>query len=93
LHGIQIIPFLGWLGLRRRRRESDRKQTGFAIATAASYLAFIAILAWQALRGQSVVEPDSTTLLALGAWLGATAAAVLALNRIDSDERPLAAGR
>jgi len=84
LHGIQIIPFLGWLVLLRRGRQSDRKQAGFAIAIAASFLAFIAILAWQALRGQSIIEPDGTTLLALAVWLGVTAAVALALNRIGS---------
>ncbi len=70
--------------LRRRGRQSDRKQAGFAIAIAASFLAFIAILAWQALRGQSIIEPDGTTLLALAVWLGVTAAVALALNRIGS---------
>jgi len=76
LHGIQVIPFLGWL-VRRR-------QTRFAITAAASYLGFIAILTWQALRGQSIIDPDRITLLVLAVWLGATAAFILALNRIDS---------
>ncbi len=77
LHGIQIIPFLGWLTMRKRRGESGRKEIAFAFTTGVSYLAFMAILTWQALRGQSIVTPDGATLVALAAWLGATAAAIV----------------
>jgi hypothetical protein len=71
LHALQIIPFLGWLISRRH------KSTRLVFTAAASYLAFIGILAWQALRGQSVVEPDANTLIALGIWAGVTVAAAI----------------
>ncbi len=90
LHGVQIIPFLGWLALRRRQEHANRNP---AFAAAASYLAFIAILSWQALRGQSIVEPDSATLWAMAIWLGATAATVWYFFRAESRERSFAAVR
>ncbi len=65
LHAIQVIPFLGWLVSRRR----GSQRTVFVLA--AGYLAFMAILMWQALRGQSIVEPDSATVLAGVALLAA----------------------
>jgi hypothetical protein len=66
LHALQILPFLGWLVLRGRRG------TRLLFTLAASYLAFIAILVWQALRGQSIVEPDTNTLIAFAVWAAAT---------------------
>jgi hypothetical protein len=77
LHGLQIIPFLGWLISRRRGQD----QIKLVFTTAASYLTFVAILVWQALRGQSILEPDLSTIVALAVWLIATAAAVLAFRR------------
>jgi hypothetical protein len=72
LHGVQILPLLGWLFM---RRGSSRRTTAYAAG--ASYIALIAILTWQALRGQSLVDPDSTTLIALALWLAGTVAAFL----------------
>jgi hypothetical protein len=77
LHGLQIIPLLGWLVSRRR----DREAVKMVFAAAASYLAFVAILTWQALRGQSILEPDSATLLAFAIWLAASLTAALAFRR------------
>jgi|SRR5579872_2760414 len=71
LHSLQIVPFLGWLVARAR------KGTRLLFAAAASYLAFIGILTWQALRGQSILEPDSATLIALGIWAALTAIAAI----------------
>jgi hypothetical protein len=93
LHGLQIIPFLGWLVLRRRRTEAAAKQIGFAFAIAGSYLALVAILTVQALRGQSVIDPDAATLTALGLWLGASAVAILLTRGISVPERARAAAR
>jgi hypothetical protein len=92
LHGAQIIPLLGWLIL-RRSGPADRKQAARAFAAAASYLALVAILTWQALRGQSIVEPDGATLLALLIWLGTTAVAVVFLSGAVSREHSTAASR
>ena len=72
LHGLQILPLFGWFLLRRRSGATDCSQSRLPFVVTASYLAFIGILTWQALRGQSVIAPDSATLLALALWLAAT---------------------
>jgi hypothetical protein len=66
LHALQILPLIGWLIAR------NHKSTRLVFTAAASYVAFIGILAWQALRGQSIVEPDAATLTAFGIWAAAT---------------------
>lgn len=88
LHGLQIIPFIGWLALRKRRL-----QTSFVFSIAGSYLALIGILMWQALRGQSIIEPDGLTLTALAVWLGASVAAILVTKSISPLECAQAAAR
>jgi len=93
LHGLQIIPLLGWLALRRRRDQAVGKQIGVAFAIAGSYLVLVAILTVQALRGQSVIEPDGTTLAVLALWLGATAVAIFLTWGIAAPNRARAAAR
>jgi hypothetical protein len=93
LHGLQIIPFIGWLALRRRRNEVAAKQFGFVFAIAASYLALVAIFTAQALRGQSIIEPDGATVTALALWLGASAVAIFLTWGISLPERARAAAR
>jgi hypothetical protein len=71
LHGLQAIPLLAFL-IRRRRRA-----TALVFVGAGSYLAFTSILTWQALRGESIVQPGTETLAALGLWLAISASAFL----------------
>jgi len=80
LHGVQIIPFIGWLAFRRGNARQGRKPIGLAFAIASSYLAFVAMLTWQALRGQSIITLDGAILSALVIWIVATAAAVTSLH-------------
>jgi hypothetical protein len=80
LHAIQIIPLFAWAIL-RRRSQSTRHKTRLIATTAASYAFLIAILTWQALRGQSIVEPDRTTLAAMGLWIAGTMALAVFLSR------------
>jgi len=84
MHAMQILPLIAWLTRRRRTVRTVQ----FA---AASYFGLFAILVWQALRGQSVVEPDSRTLLALGVWALSTCAALFAVA-LRRPEMTLAAG-
>lgn len=75
LHGMQVLPLTGWLLSRRRYRVAV--QTRLAFITAASYAGMVAIVYWQALRGQSIVAPDEITVTALAVWGILTLAALL----------------
>ena len=67
LHAIQIIPLAYFL--LRRRKHFESSLTSLVAVVATSYLALVAILTWQALRGQSISEPDAQTLTVLAIWL------------------------
>jgi len=67
LHAFQALPLLA---LATRRREwSERRRVRLVLAAAASYALLFATLLAEALRGFSIVGPDATTLVALGAWM------------------------
>jgi hypothetical protein len=78
LHGMQAIPLLYWAFLRKWKGP----QMQFAAITAVSYFAFVALLAVQALRGQSIIHPDSVTLLTGAAWFLLTTAALLFMKAL-----------
>lgn len=68
LHGLQALPLFGlllaefgpgWL-------RADQRVT-LVWAAGLSYLGFVVLLTWQALRGQPLISPDSMSLAALGA--------------------------
>lgn len=71
MHAVQIIPFLAWLLARARPPLSLPQRATLIQIAAAGYAGLIAILAWQALRGESIVEPSQNTLLALALCAGA----------------------
>lgn len=71
LHAMQILPLVAALAGRRRPNDERVRLT---FACAASYLSLFAILVWQALRGQSVIQPDASTAAVLAAWLLVTIA-------------------
>ena len=75
LHALQILPILAWT-IRRRSSGSAQRQTRMVFSSAVSYISLVGILTWQALRGQSIIEPDSVTLAALAIWLCVTVAAL-----------------
>src|SRR5271165_2834481 len=90
LHGIQIIPFFAFL--LGRGRLSTRQQTNVVLVAGSSYLALFLILSWQALRGQSIVQPDTQTVIALAVWLlGTVLTGALSLALTRSDLRQQAA--
>jgi hypothetical protein len=78
LHAMQVLPLLGWLIGRRRDRLSEAQQVGLVGAAGGGYLGLIALLAWQALRGQPLLAADGLTLAALGGLAAAVAVAVAA---------------
>ena len=72
LHAMQALPLVAVLA---RRRLSTTGRVRLVLTAAASYIALYGILLWQALRGQSVLAPDSLTLTTIGVWAIATAVA------------------
>jgi hypothetical protein len=73
LHAMQMLPLVAFaLG---RRRLTEMVRTRLVLTAAASYASLFAILLWQALNGQSLVQPDATTMIVLAAWAALTAGA------------------
>jgi hypothetical protein len=86
---MQILPLLA-LAL-RRRRSTEAVRVRVLLTAAASYISLFGILLWQALRGQSLVQPDGTTIGVLVAWAIVTAAGVwLASTRQTRSNRAVA---
>ena len=89
LHAMQILPFLA-VAL-RRRRSSQTARVRVAVAAAASYATLFAILLWQALRGQSLLQPDGAMVAVMIAWaIGSAAAAWFASNTEPRPDRAIA---
>ncbi|WP_434447968.1 hypothetical protein [Lentzea sp. E54] len=70
MHALQVLPVL--IALLGRRANAK-----FAWVLSGSFLGIFLLVTWQALRGQSLVQPDSTTLLALAGIIVATALGVV----------------
>jgi hypothetical protein len=79
LHALQILPLFGWLLTRRISvlallARNDR----LALVSTAGlgYLGLVLLLIWQALRGQSVVSPDTKTIAVASALVAFVAASI-----------------
>jgi hypothetical protein len=80
LHAIQLLPLIAFaIG---RLTSVERRRVRLVLVSAGSYVGLFAILMWQALRGQSLIAPDTTTAVALVAWLVVTGAAALPAFRV-----------
>lgn len=77
LHAMQLLPLAVLLATRRGLLEGTRVRLTFVIA--ASYFSLFFILLWQALQGQSFVQPDALTLGAIAAWAISTIVATWAI--------------
>ena len=75
VHALQAIPLiaLGLVLLARRfpALRPDGPRTLVFVGTA-SYAGLMWLVTWQAQRGESLVHPSGTTLMAAASWLGAT---------------------
>lgn len=89
LHGVQIIPLVGWW-LLRKKRLSELQRTRLIWLASGSYVSCFALLAWQALRGQALLQPDRKTLVmasllvlftATGSWLALSSTSFSGLKR------------
>lgn len=77
LHAIQALAVVA-IGVGRSHRP-QAVRVRMVLATVASYASLFTLLLWQALRGQSVVAPDSTTLVAIVIWAAATVVVLAAM--------------
>ena len=65
IHGMQVLPFFGWYIARRRNAFAHLKEfhrLALVCTAGLAYLGLVLLLACQALRGQSLIHPDSQTL-------------------------------
>jgi hypothetical protein len=67
MHALQLIPLaLLLIELASRRvlaLRDERTRVGIVASIGAGYAGLVALVTWQALRGQSIVAPDAATLL------------------------------
>ena len=73
LHALQLLPLVAVALRRTRTSSSQRVELVFTLAV--SYATFVGISLWQALRGESLVAPDASTLTLLVTWFLLTSAA------------------
>lgn len=79
LHALQLLPLVAWLvGRFAPAWLPTRYRSALVQIAGIGFLGLTLLLAWQALRGQSVIAPDSLTLVAIGALLALIAAATVA---------------
>jgi hypothetical protein len=65
IHALQLIPLFGiFLTGRRERWLLDGHKIRLLLIASVSYLGLVALTTWQALRGQSIIAPDITTITA-----------------------------
>lgn len=64
MHALQLLPLLLFVLTRFVRDEGVRLR--LMVVAAATYAAVLALVTWQALRGQPLVHPDAATLVAAG---------------------------
>lgn len=79
LHGLQVLPFLGWLISRCKRLRAvfpDNQRMALVWTAALAYAGVVVLLTWQALRGESVIHPDRTIISVAGALISAVAITV-----------------
>lgn len=96
MHALQVLPLLAWALARFGPPWlTTAARTRLGGIAAAGYLGLLALLTWQALRGQPLVAPDAATLAAAVGLLALVAAAVtvvLAGARRAPSPRPIPAG-
>jgi hypothetical protein len=80
MHGLQVLPLLAWWIAHRKAPASERTQRNLIFTAATSYLVLFALIFWQALRGQSIAQPDGLTLESFAVWLLGTAVAVVVIS-------------
>ncbi|MFB8117616.1 hypothetical protein ACFC51_17160 [Streptomyces sp. NPDC055962] len=89
MHALQVLPLfllaLMFLAPRITRLRDPRVRQGLVLVASGTYAAVVALVTWQALRGQPLVHPDGATLAAAGLITAATAAGALVALRPGAD--------
>jgi hypothetical protein len=85
MHALQLLPLLLLalvaLAPRFPRLGDPRVRLRLMVVASGAYAAVVALVAWQALRGQPLIHPDGATLTAAALVLAATAAGTYAALR------------
>lgn len=79
IHALQVLPLCAWL--LTRLRLSVPQQVALVRTAGASYLAFLVLVVWQALRGQPITAPDALTAAVFSAIVLATGGAAALIWR------------
>ncbi|ANN20589.1 hypothetical protein SD37_36715 [Amycolatopsis orientalis] len=90
LHALQALPLLalalGVLAARYPRLGDGVLRTRLVLIAGAGYAGLLALLTWQALRGQSIVAPDGLTLTAFALLVaGVAVSGLIAIGRPSRD--------
>ena len=81
LHALQLLPLLAW-GLLQFTGWDARTRSRLLNIAGVTYTAVVVLLVWQALRGQSLLQPDAVTVGAVAIVAGvAVSAAALVVRR------------
>ena len=84
LHALQVLLIIGWFISRSQGWLTVRHRVALIFTAALSYVSIGALLVWQALRGQSIVQPDAATVIA---FAGVVLATIIAVAIIVSSGR------
>jgi hypothetical protein len=80
MHGLQVIPLLGILLMRRRSKWlTESHRVGLVFIAAIGYAALVGLVTWQALRDQSIISPDTLTIQVFVSIAGAVILSSLAV--------------
>ncbi|MFF7011862.1 hypothetical protein ACFY9Y_23985 [Streptomyces fimicarius] len=93
MHALQLIPLLLIALVLLAPRFALLRDAGVRLrlvrVAVAGYAALVALITWQALRGQPLIHPDGITLAAAGAILAAVAGGARAALRPAAGELPV----
>jgi hypothetical protein len=88
MHALQALPLflliLLALAPRVARLRNPLVRLRLVLVASGSYAAAVALITWQALRGQPLIHPDGATLTTAGLILAATATGAFAALRSDA---------
>ena len=87
LHGMQVLPLIGWFIVKQNSRLSARRKNGLIWTAGLSYLGVIFVVTWQALRAEPLIYPSTLTLISWAIWLVATITASLWFLRPETSKQ------